>query len=423
MQRLLSRVFEDLTRAGIEYCLLRDADQLDQFDRGGEVDLLVRPDHLNRFQGLVARLGFVTLPNLGHAPHSFFLAYDQDSDTWLKLDVVTEIAYGRPVHALRTSLGIECLRSRRVAGPVFIPSPEHELVTLLLHCLLDKGRFSASRQARIATLLNQVKDDSRFRAMLAECLGPAVSWPELADLIGSGDWDAVLRIREQALLHLTRKDRVGALGRRVRDRVLRKLSTWSAWLFPRSPAVALLAPDGAGKSTLAQSLGNSFWFPVRSVYMGLYQKRAGRPGRVARLPGIGLLVLLITQWVRYVTARYHQARGRLVIFDRYAYDALLPSRRRLSWLKQLRRKVLGSACPAPDLIVVLDAPGEVLFGRKGEHNPDILEQQRQGYLRLRQRFPRLTVVDTTDGPDRVRREVTRLIWHSYAKRLRRGNPQ
>jgi thymidylate kinase len=132
--------------------------------------------------------------------------------------------------------------------------------------------------------------------------------------------------------------------------------------------------------------------------------------------GLGLTGRLLTQWSRWLSARYHQARGRLVVFDRYTYDALLPPRRPTSRLGRVRRWVLGHACPHPDLVVMLDAPGEVLHERKGELSPAVLEEERVRYLELRRRLPKMVVIDATQDPDHVRRELVSLIWQSYRRR-------
>ena len=152
--------------------------------------------------------------------------------------------------------------------------------------------------------------------------------------------------------------------------------------------------------------------------MGLYQKGPSAARR--RIPGLGFVSQLITQWWRYLAARYHQAHGRLVIFDRYTFDALLPPPQRLSRLGRLRRWLLAHACPAPDLVLVLDAPGEVLYARKGEHSVAFLEQQRQRYLELQSYLPQTIVVDATRGAEEVRREATVAIWGRYINRLSRN---
>ena len=87
-------------------------------------DLLVRDDQLGQIRSFLVQLGFVGLQNWGDAPHHFFVVYDQTGDCWLKLDVVTEVAHGKPIHALRTTLAAGRLGNRGRCGPVVVPSPE-----------------------------------------------------------------------------------------------------------------------------------------------------------------------------------------------------------------------------------------------------------------------------------------------------------
>jgi len=117
--------------------------------------------------------------------------------------------------------------------------------------------------------------------------------------------------------------------------------------------------------------------------------------------------LLTVQWRRYLQARYAQARGHLVVFDRYAYDALLPQPQRRNPLKRLRRWLLAHACPPPHLVLVLDAPAEVLYARKGEHTVGKLESQRQAYRSLQTRLSNVTILDATREAEHVRRQANR----------------
>jgi len=180
----------------------------------------------------------------------------------------------------------------------------------------------------------------------------------------------------------------------------------------RGLSVALLGPDGAGKSTLARGIQHSFIFPVRVVYMGL---TGGLLRHIARLhvPGLVLLGRMLVLWCRYLIAQYHQARGRLVVFDRYIYDAMVPHPERLNWFRRTSRRVDGHVCPSPDLVLVLSAPGDVMYERKGEYNPAQLEDWRQHFLALQQRIPQLEIVDTTRPRDGVRTDVIDRIWRRY----------
>lgn len=418
MRQVLLHLFQTLEQANIHYGLMRDADRLDQLLGHMEIDLLVEKSQFTRLYSSLSRLGFLRLPNWGYAPHVFFIAYDRQSDSWIKLDVVTEVVFGKPIRALRTPLAENCLRHRRRNGAAFGLAPEDELVTLLLHCVLDKGHFALARGQRLKALRSQVTEDSYVSTLLKAYWSPTMTWPWVAALIDAENWEALLAERESVAAYLASRDRLGTLVRRGIYRIFRKLNHEAGWLRPQALTVALLAPDGAGKSTLAKGVQTSFYFPVRSVYMGLYQKGTNAARR--RIPGLGFVSQLITQWWRYLAARYHQARGRLVIFDRYTFDALLPPPQRLSWLGRLRRWSLAHACPAPDLVLVLDAPGEVLYARKGEHSVAFLEQQRQRYLELQSYLPQTIVVDATCNAEDVRREATAAIWGKYLNRLSRN---
>lgn len=175
----------------------------------------------------------------------------------------------------------------------------------------------------------------------------------------------------------------------------------------RGLSVALLGPDGVGKSTLVAGLAAASRLPVRTVYMGMWQG-ADRPGRT-RLHAIAAIVARpFRVWARVARAAVYVARGHLVLFDRYTYDALLPITGSLRWLKRPYFWVLAHLAPRPDLVLVLDLPGEVAFARKGEFSPDGLEAVRQGFLALAPRIG-AQVVDASASPEQVRDDVAERI--------------
>jgi len=188
----------------------------------------------------------------------------------------------------------------------------------------------------------------------------------------------------------------------------------------RGLAVALLGPDGAGKTSLIHDIQGSFILPVRSVYMGLTGGLLPHADSL-RVPPLVVVTRLFIFWCRYLLAQYHRFRGRLVLFDRYTYDAAVPTPYPQNRLKQTYRWIDGHALPAPDLVLVLNAPGEVMHRRKGEYDPEMLEDWRQHFLALQSRMNRAEIVDSSRDRETVRIDVIDRIWQRYACRwLRRS---
>ena len=223
-------------------------------------------------------------------------------------------------------------------------------------------------------------------------------------------------------------------------------------------SVALIGPDGAGKSAVTQRLEHaSLPAPVKRIYMGVNLEASslmlpttrlalavksargrrsdmvaptqqpapvsGHPLRRAVKGGVRvtrLLLWLAEEWFRQAVAEYHRRRGSIVVFDRhfyadyYHFDVATAGRRPVT--SRVHGYLLEHAYPRPDLVICLDAPGSVLFERKGEASPEWLEQRRRQYLQLADVVPAFVVVDVDRPLDVVTREVATVITEFVEKR-------
>ncbi|MFR9776599.1 nucleotidyltransferase family protein [Micromonospora sp. MS34] len=406
---LARTVLAGLDGAAVRWCLLRGGPEA--LTASGDLDLLVAPADLTRAVTVITSHGLIRLTGHGRGSHRFYLGLDRATGSWVELDLVTELAYG-PRFEVRTRAADQCLQRRARQDDVWVLAPEDEFWALLLHCVLDKGTVTGHHLRR----LHHLADHATLDGPLARAL------PDRAARMLLAYWRAgrpaalpAVRRRLLALLRWTRP--AGAARRLIGSAALRAierpLQAWSR----RGAGVALIGPDGSGKSTLARGIESAFYFPVRRVYMGLWPSTEAP--RSAADQGIRIVLRPFTVWRRYLAAVRHRALGRLVVFDRYVYDALLPPRGPLIWLKRPYFQLLSRLCPAPDVVLLLDVPGAVMFRRSGEYDPEHLEAEREQYRRLRRRVPHLERVDADRAPEVVLADVLGRIWRHYVDRTAR----
>ena len=204
--------------------------------------------------------------------------------------------------------------------------------------------------------------------------------------------------------------------------------------------VAFLGTDGVGKSTvitrIERDLAPAFIDtkryhrrPLASArrwrkQSHLNQKGGGEHNAHAQSPR-NLAVSLAKLgfwWADYMFLGYigdifpRLVRGTLVLLDRYYHDLLVyPKRYRYGGPLRLARFV-GQLIPKPHLVILLDAPPEVIQSRRQEVPFEETARQREAYLKVVENLPNSHVVDASKPLDDVVTEVEGLILDYMTKR-------
>ncbi|GAB4294779.1 MAG: hypothetical protein Kow0098_16560 [Ignavibacteriaceae bacterium] len=233
--------------------------------------------------------------------------------------------------------------------------------------------------------------------------------------------------------------------------------------------IALIGADGSGKTTIAKMILQTSGIKWKYIYMGLniessnyslptsklmyylkvmkYKKKhkelkneklrnlslhklhddrredpRGKIGATARL-----INRIAEALYRQFFALFFQILGYTILFDRhFLFDASTSStgeklkRQRLS--TKLHRWFLNNLYPKPGLAILLYAPAEVLYNRKGEADVEYLESRNRSFLKTGRSLDNFVVIDATQSIDKVFEDVMSNIREFLQKGKKKFKP-
>lgn len=188
--------------------------------------------------------------------------------------------------------------------------------------------------------------------------------------------------------------------------------------------VAVLGPDGSGKSTvidhLLAELGPAFR-NVRRFHLRPYFGRRqaggppvtephGKPPRGGAASILKVALFLADYWISWLCVVWPaRLGGTLVVFDRYYHDMLAdPARYRLPPGFALPRRV-ARLIPCPDLTLILEATPAALVARKGELTIEQAQRLSVAYAKLAARMRRTALVSTDASLERTLAQASALV--------------
>lgn len=402
----LHRVLNLLDARGIAWALLRGVEELRETT--GDIDLLVDPAGAGAVAEIVRSAGFARMPARGHGSHQFFILYSRTDDHWLTLDVVSDVTFGEH-QEFRAAVAPVLLARRQRSGPGVVLADSDAFWHLLLHHLLRDGDVPERRRPVLRARVDDLQEGSPLAA-LADGLCPG-SASRLQIAVAEDDWLTVVELGRRIRRAWRRRQAWAPVRASARTRIARQFPPPTA---QRGVSLAVLGPDGAGKTTLAKALVASVPMPAVYVYLGIWQQ-SPLEDRLQKVFGARLLLRLASLLGKAARIRYHRRLGRLVVLDRYTSDADLPARG-LDLKARVSARLARRTNVQPDLMLLLDAPAEVVQARKPEHELAEIEELRRAYLDMVGRFPQMVVLDATQPLDTVLRQAAAVLWEALSWR-------
>jgi thymidylate kinase len=388
----LSTLLGSLDNNQVRYCLLHSWEEVPQ-SLPSDLDIAVHRQD-DRKLGLVFRLlqnkGYSLVQIINYYVEAYcfrFLWFEGPAINTLAVDVIFKHQRGALISPSANLL----VSGRRRHRTFWIPTPEAEF-TYLLARKTWKGTAPVRQERRLKLLVEQL--GRPIAEKLAGKLFLGSLKLRVIDACISGQLNPLLaQIKAQAWVTSLVRNPLRLIADLLSDgmRLVRR------WLQPTGLLVAVMGPDGAGKSTLIEHLVQAIGpaFDRQRVYhwrpMLLWRRKSMRDTtRPHNLPSHGrcwsivrLFAHILDYWLGYwFVIRLLLSRSGLVVFDRYFDDVLIdPKRYRYGgplWLARILRPVIAK----PDLVLVLDASVDVLLSRKHEVAFEEIQRQRRLYASI-----------------------------------------
>jgi thymidylate kinase len=416
LQAFLEHFFGALADRGIGYCVLRNHAKLPADNSGTDIDILVKPERVEECIELLRK--FAPAPLTGCARHAHCVSLFVPGVRWsggeaIQIDLIRQLAWK----------GLNCISISDVLQRAHTPPGRHEIIRVpaaadeavvsLFSSYMVGGWIKERYQVQVRETF--LREGETIQRNLAPAFGADLA-NQLVDAVKADDQERMLsmlpKLRRALLFRSMKRAPLATLGL-LMDHYGRVLIIR---FTPRAlGTISILGPDGAGKSSLLEPLRTrlahttkpitvrhlkpDIFFRAHRQSHGIVTDPHGKPPRSLFISVLKLVLWAFEIWIdRLFSAR---SGSDLELWDRYYHDVLVdPKRYRYRGPMWLVRTI-GWFVPSPDLLIVLDAPTEVLQARKREVAAEETERQRQVYRALAGQLKRAVVIDADRPVDQV----------------------
>jgi len=335
-------------------------------------------------------------------------------------------------HGLTFLSDAAVIAGARQQGDFKIPRPAHEALSLFLASLMWGAFYKSRYGERIESLLSDPEESVEFFRLLEDKFGPdsrpafAFTGENLPDKAAARAYAVRLRSCLQRRSFARQPFRSLFLSARYWWGEMKTV------LSPPAICIAVLGPDGSGKSTVIHAVKarveyffgetvDRHWRPQllrdagvaarqRSERTGSVTDPHGRQPHSMPLSALRFFYYWLDYWLGWPLRVWKfKAKNHLVIFDRYAPDMWCDPRRYRLNLPTSLMKCFCRLVPQPELTFVLLADAETIHQRKGEVPLETVRELLLRYGDAAQQGRRIRAVDCRRTVDQIADEIAAAI--------------
>lgn len=447
---ILSELFDRLNNEGIKYFVLRNYKDLPEINPSKDVDIILEPGKISVARECMiqvlkkAKVDYYNEEVFGHI-HSFW-GMDIEKIFSIHIDLIEGYyAKGFSVFTFNELYEeTERYKNFYVLNEFFSG--------VMLYVYKQFGYKNPRMKPEYCTELNKIvkNNKNRFEGLVAKLTTEEFA-KKAVEFIIAEDFEGLLKeshkLQKYLKLYVWKMRPVTTIVEIIRfywQRLHRILFSYRAYSYN----FAVIAPDGAGKTTFLETVIDKLNFyrvcVMEDNHISLYHFRPGilpnlgavgekagikkqdtdftDPHRNAPANPLSSFVRMIYYIVDYVVGwqvrvRKDVHRNRWTIFDRYSYDLIVdPKRTRLNLPDSVRRVLVGLT-PKPNIVFLLKTTPEIIYKRKQELTLKEIERQLNEYTKLAKNDNRIVVLDAENNPEELATIAIKQLFERYMKHI------